>query len=327
MNSKSKRTAVLVLVAILGYGLGLWAIQEFLGKDPLSMDAKAERVLDCRLSGSEPDGKVRRYRRALSASADPAHGALLVALDRDAPKREGPKADPRDTMILSDLLRVRSGALRKDSLVVRMTGMNPDSARFYMPLYWALKDLGSMDSGIAAFPLPPGFLKSVAKGLHRHDEPFKAAELFAVCMKRSGVEQDPELPAWYGSALTKRALFVESSLDKIHMVKDGVKHLDKAVYDNPDFGAIRYIRANTYASLPGIFQKEALLREDIQYLLDVLGRDGTVKMSVAGGEPVDAPVNVEQVKTILVKAMPLFEGDKQFHEVLRSTLVRLEKKS
>lgn len=327
MNKRLKRTLVLVLLAVVAYGAGLWAIQEFLAKDSLSLDGKAERIADSRLSGKELDSKSRRYRRSLLDSEDPAYPALLVALGWNRGDAKAGKADPRDTSILSDLLRVRSGSLPKDSLRVRLARSNPDSARFYMPLYWAIRDLGGPEALLSDSLLPAGFVKSVAKGLHRHDDPFKAADLFAACMKGSDAQSDPELAAWYGSALTKRALFVESSLDKIHMVKDGVKFLDKAVYDHPDYGAVRYIRANTYASLPGVFQKEPLLREDIQYLLDVMGRGGKLRMSVPGGASVEAPVNLDQVRAILTKSLPLFEGDKGFHELMRSTLERLEKKS
>ena len=326
MNKKSKRATAIVASAIAGYLVGLWAIGEFFVRDERPIDEKAEYVLDAKLSG-DVDGKAKKYLRFLARSGDASHSSLLRLLGEKPREHAAGTVPASDTAALSALLAYRAKKIPKDSLECRIARSSLDSTRFIVPVYWAYRDLGLLDSGVGPDRLSVDRLKSLGKRLHQNGFPFKAAEVLSVCMKmQTDSVTDPEVAAWYGSALVKRALFVESSLEKIKMVKEGVKYLDRAVYEHPDYGAIRYIRANTYAALPEIFKKTDLLKKDVSFLLDAKSRNLPVKLWQDGKGAVDVPVNVAQLKTIIERAIPHFESDQSFSKELKAALGAMEVK-
>lgn len=325
MNRRTSTALGMLGLAAFAYLVGLWAINEFHVKDDRPADLKLEYILESRLSGAGDSRLSRKFVRDLRPGRDASVLAILRMLGLEASGEPGPAAKGADTLPLADLLAFRAGKLAKEDLAARALAADPDSARFLVPLYWGYADAGLLRES-RGDSLLRSRLKALGKGLHRHDLPFQAAEVFRTCLRIQGEgQEDPELEAWLGSALAKRALFVESSLAKIKMVKEGVQLLDKAAYDHPDFGVVRYIRANTYSALPAVFRKSPMLRSDIQYLIERRESGKAIKIWGAGGHVLEAPVNEGQLRQILEKSSTLFSEDAPFRSRMETALQQLEK--
>lgn len=74
---------------------------------------------------------------------------------------------------------------------------------------------------------------------------------------------DPEFNAWLGSAMIMQAMDVQSGLEKITVVENGLKVIDAALAQAPDNLNVRYVHANTLLSLPEFFtdQRSAAVRD------------------------------------------------------------------
>ena len=326
MNPKAKSTIGLVLLATAGYTAAVWWITEYFTHETRSADLMLETVLDSKLGGKETDKVARKFEIQLRRGKDPTIQAMLRRLGDKTSGSDSSCAPCSDTLPLTELQDFRAGKIAKDSLRAFLLHTPTDSVRFVVPLYWAWAGLGQFSAGAGSDSAARAQLKSLGKRLHQHDLPFLAAEVFATCMRQDSVgATDPELEAWYGSALTKRALFVESSLDKIAMVKEGVKHLDKAAFDHPDFAAIRIIRASTYAALPSIFNKKSLLRGDLEFLLDHYEGNLPLRYWWAG-KVVERLADAQQLSALLERAKGMFSDDKVFFARIEQDLSKMGKK-
>ncbi len=135
---------------------------------------------------------------------------------------------------------------------------------------------------------------------------------------------DPEVYAWYGSSLTKRALFTQNNVQKIDFVKEGIKYLDQAVFEFPDYAIVRYIRANTYNSLPQIFNKNKMLKEDIIFLIDAYKNHTLLKGRKSLNETTDVNIDINQLLIILEGAKKVFTNDLEFLNIINDTYTEIE---
>lgn len=135
---------------------------------------------------------------------------------------------------------------------------------------------------------------------------------------------DPEVYAWYGSSLTKRALFTQNNIQKIDFVKEGIKYLDQAVFEFPDYVVVRYIRANTYNSLPGIFNKNKMLKDDITFLIDAYKNQTLLKVRKNFNESTDVKVDINQLRIILGGAKNVFTDDSEFLGIINDIYTKIE---
>lgn len=135
---------------------------------------------------------------------------------------------------------------------------------------------------------------------------------------------DPEVFAWYGSSLTKRALFTQNNVQKIDFVKEGIKYLDQAVFEFPDYAIVRYIRANTYSSLPEIFNKNKMLKEDVMFLIDAYKNKTLLKVRKSFNETSDVNIDINQLRIILSGAKNVFTNDLEFLNIINDTYTKIE---
>lgn len=319
MSARAGKALLLAALVTALFAGGVWGIREFFKVQDLPLEQKVDFVVDSWFSGTVEDPAYRRHLRSLQSRKDPAVAEVLAAIE----SRPAVAATP-EGRLMAAIVATRAGRTSRASLEDHLRTTPVDSFRFPAIQYWGYRSIGSLEPGgleetrIAA-------LKRLGRSLQQRDMPFRAAELFEACIRAQGDSlRDPELVAWYGSALTKRALFVESSIEKIRMVKEGVNHLDRSIYENPDWGILRYIRANTYASLPPVFKKAPMLKADIEFMIDHHARNQPVKVWSDSGRAMEVPVDTAQLRGILDKSLPLFSDDPSFAEKLKATLKKLE---
>jgi hypothetical protein len=127
-----------------------------------------------------------------------------------------------------------------------------------------------IDSNIDILKEPFFFHIYKQLGIYCHDNDFLA---FAVTIFETLIDNnhfdDSEINAWYGSCLTKCALYVSSPVEKVDYVSKGITQIEKAVERRPDNFVIRFIRIINYLSLPDFFQQAGIAYNDIIFLLDM----------------------------------------------------------
>jgi hypothetical protein len=100
-------------------------------------------------------------------------------------------------------------------------------------------------------------------GIYFHAQNFldDAEKIFIALIDKNSV--DVEALGWYGSTLTKFALFKKSPIDKIEYVNRGVQKIELAYEKAPNNLSVRLIRMENYASLPKFFKKTEIAYRDI----------------------------------------------------------------
>lgn len=80
---------------------------------------------------------------------------------------------------------------------------------------------------------------------------------------------DYEVLAYLGSTKTMIARDSWNPLTKMNYVNEGIRLLDRAVDRDPNNIIIRFVRINNSLSLPGLFKRKKVAKNDLFYLLEL----------------------------------------------------------
>lgn len=180
-----------------------------------------------------------------------------------------------------------------------------DSLRFKVNLYGYYKVLGILGDSSKMI----SFYKNLKRILfYAHDNDFLniAVDIATNLMKLDF--KDPEVMSYYGSTLTKYALYVNSPTEKVDYVARGSLYIDRAVEEYNDFLVPRLVRVFNYLSLPSFFNKYKYVVKDLDFLFEKWSDKKLLKVVEDYGKVRE----VEIPKEYLLSAFEVIEGLKDF---------------
>lgn len=170
--------------------------------------------------------------------------------------------DPKfiqDISIMNQILLFRNGGKKNYNFTLNVASF--DKVRNKVNLFYLMKSIISDDKQILKTDISFYQLyKMLGIYFHRIDFVEVSEKIFFDLMLSQ--KKDVEVLCWYGSTLTKLALFVNSPIEKIEYVNKGIQKIEQAYTLAPNNLTIRLIRSQNYASLPNFFQKT-----DIAYFM------------------------------------------------------------
>lgn len=84
-------------------------------------------------------------------------------------------------------------------------------------------------------------------------------------LDKAAGNRDPEIRGWLGAAITMQAIDAKSGIEKINYTEKGSAYLNQVVRTAPDNLTCRYIRSQTFLSLPSFFEtQQKIAVKDLQ---------------------------------------------------------------
>ena len=248
-----RRIVYIATAAALAVGCGIWGVKVLqrsrAGQGDEAGTATA-RLLAARFGGEPFVGDTQALAKSLAADQRSNLDAWTAFLDGD-PSRDPSGGKATEFMKSPSAFATELGAPSKGVV------------DFAVYRAW-LKHRGALLAGKGCTPLSAG-LKDLAIRLGDQDLLGAADSLLADVLRLDTT--DIEAMAWRGSFLTKRALAVESPIEKVDWVQKGMKGIDLAVSIDSTNLVVRNIRAVNYLSLPSFFQTNERGRRDVEFLL------------------------------------------------------------
>lgn len=99
-------------------------------------------------------------------------------------------------------------------------------------------------------------------------------------------QQDYELLAAWGSALSYQSVFYQADLGQMNLLsRKGMRYMDRAVKKAPDHLGVRLLRGVSYANMPAFLNRASFAVTDLSLLKEVLLKESGLSVDLVKKQP------------------------------------------